>query len=471
MNRLKFCSVAAIVAVFYIIFSAGCKKESFITSPDALMRLSEDTLHFDTVFTTTGSTTQYFKIYNQNNQKLLLSSLQLMGGNASFFKMNIDGLSGTNLTNIEIEPNDSIYGFVTVKIDPTTANLPFIVRDSIKIQYNGNTRFMQLEAFGQNAIFLSNRMVTRDTTWTNNLPIVVLGALTVNEGRTLTINKGTKVYLHADAPLIVNGTLQAVGEKFDSTRITFQSDRIDEPYRNYPGSWPGIYFTTKSINNFLQYCVLKNAYQGIIAENPSTNNVYKVTLDKCILDNIYDVAIGATYSSIAATNCLVSNCGFNLYIQSGGDYIFNNCTFASYGNNFVEHKNAAVTITNSNATNDIRPLNLLMQNSIVYGEGGIVDDEIVVVKKPTTLAFTATLNNVLYKVKTNISADATVNAASKKNQLPQFDSIDVGKRFYNFRLKSTSPAINAGIVATGLDLDGNNRNVNGTDLGCYEKQP
>lgn len=456
------------IAALLILIASSCKKESIITSADALLRLSEDTLHFDTVFTSTGSTTQYFRIYNPNNQKLILSSVQLMGGNSSFFKMNIDGFSGTNLPNIEIAANDSIYGFVTVSINPNAANLPFVVRDSIKINYNGNSRFLQLEAYGQNARFLRNVSVTKDTTWTNTLPIVLLGVFTVNDGKTLTINKGTKVYLHADAPMLVNGTLKAIGEKYDSTRISFQSDRIDVPYKDYPGAWPGIYFTQNSSNNVMQYCIIKNAYQGTIAQSPAAST--KLTLNECILDNIYDVAIGGNNSSIAARNCLISNCGYNLYVTSGGTYSFNHCTFVTIGNSYIDHKNSAVTLSNTNSSNQTNPLTVAIQNSIIYGEGGLVNDEITLAKN-TSAAFNVSLTNVLYKTKADISANATITN-SLKNELPIFDSIDVGKRYFNFRLKATSPCINKGITTGVLtDLDGNARIVgNLPDIGCYEKQ-
>lgn len=295
-----------------------------------------------------------------------------------------------------------------------------------------------------------------------------MGAFTVNDGKTLTINKGTKVYLHADAPLLVNGTLKAIGEKYDSTRISFQSDRIDVPYKDYPGAWPGIYFTQNSSNNIMQYCIIKNAYQGTIVQSPSAST--KLTLNECILDNIYDVAIGGTNSSIAARNCLVSNCGYNLYITSGGTYSFNHCTFVTIGNNYIDHKNSAVTLSNTNSSNQTNPLNITMQNSIIYGEGGLVNDEITLAKN-TTAAFNVALNNVLYKVKNDISANATITN-SIKNELPIFDSIDVGKRYFNFRLKATSPCINKGIATGAItDLDGNARIVgNLPDLGCYEKQ-
>ena len=121
--------------------------------------------------------------------------------------------------------------------------------------------------------------------------------------------------------------------------------------------------------------------------------------------------------------------------------------------------------------NQINPLNITLQNSILYGDGGFVNDEIVLVKN-TTATFNVNLTNVLYKVKTDIpTANATITN-SIKNELPVFDSINTGKPYYNFRLKSTSPCINKGI-ATGLlfDLDGNARTLGGfPDLGCYEKQ-
>ena len=80
-----------------------------------------------------------------------------MGGSSSAYKMNVDGTSGTQFNNIEIEANDSLYVFVQVNINPNANNLPFIVRDSIQISYNGNNRLVQLEAWGQNAHFFRNK--------------------------------------------------------------------------------------------------------------------------------------------------------------------------------------------------------------------------------------------------------------------------------------------------------------------------
>src|SRR4026207_647618 len=126
----------ALVSISVLILFYSCKKDSFITSPDAQVRISADEIKFDTVFTTTGSITQSFKIINENDQRLRLSSIKLMGGNASYFKINADGFVGPEVSSIEIEPNDSVYVFVSVSINQSAANIPFIVKDSIQVNYN-----------------------------------------------------------------------------------------------------------------------------------------------------------------------------------------------------------------------------------------------------------------------------------------------------------------------------------------------
>ena len=132
---------------FFILISVvllfSCRKDSFITGPNANLYTSADTLFFDTVFTTVGSITESFKIFNNNNQKLRLSQVKLSGGAASPFKINIDGTPGPEADDVEIDANDSIYVFVQVNVNPTNATLPFIISDSIQINYNGNNKYVQ----------------------------------------------------------------------------------------------------------------------------------------------------------------------------------------------------------------------------------------------------------------------------------------------------------------------------------------
>src|SRR5690606_10190413 len=141
--RMKQAALTGISLITLFLFA--CQKDYYNTSQDAVLFITADTLRFDTVFTTTGSVTQVFKIRNDNNQKIRLDNIKLEGSDHSGFHINADGYAGPEIKNLDIEAKDSLYIFVSVSVDVNTATLPFIVRDSIRISYNGNSRLVQLE--------------------------------------------------------------------------------------------------------------------------------------------------------------------------------------------------------------------------------------------------------------------------------------------------------------------------------------
>ncbi len=459
-----------IVSIFAIscIFIA-CTKDSFTTSADARLSTSVDSVKFDTVFTSLGSVTKSFKILNNNNQKLLLSKIKLGGGVSSAFKININGTAITEINNIELAANDSMYVFVTVTVNPTVANLPFIISDSILIEFNGRNTKVQLEAFGQNANFIRNGIVLSNVNFTNVIPYVILGALQVASTGSLTINAGTKIYCHANAPILIDGKLICDGTKMQP--IIFTGDRLDLPYSSFPASWPGIYFRATSKDNFLQFTTIKNAYQALVVDAPSTNANPKLILKQCIVDNAFDVGLLLTNTKVVADNCLISNCGSGVYASYGGNYSFTHCTIASYSNNYVLHKKPAIFITDANDNNQTNILNVMLKNCIVYGDAGFVENEIQTRKVGGN--FTVNIDHSLYRAVTADPANASI-VLSLKNINPSFDSIDNAKRIYDFRITKNAAAIgiNKGITTTPLllkDLDDNDRNVGLPDIGAYEK--
>lgn len=443
----------------------SCRKQTFITSADASVLLA-DSVRFDTVFSTVGSITQYFTIINSNDQKLRLSSVKLMGGSTSPYRINVDGIAGIEASNLEMEAGDSIYVFVSVTIDPNSESQPFLVKDSIQVSYNGNQRYVQLEAYGQNAHFLKNHIINTDATWNNDLPYVISGGMLVDEGATLTIEKGCRIYMHANAPIIVDGTLIVNGTKADS--VTFQGDRLDKGYRDLPASWPGLIFREGSHSNNITYAIIKNAYQAVVAAGPSGNAVPKVSLNECIIDNAYDIGVLANGSSIAAVNCLLSNCGANVFLDKGGNYNFTHCTIASYGNSFIEHKRPVVSVSNTDDQQNSYSLNALFRNCIIWGDDGNVEDEIVTTNAGNE-PFEVLLDHSLYKAK-NVSPEITFES-SIANQDPAFDSINNGRRYFDFHIgRNASPAIGAGVAtSTTIDLDARLREGI-PDLGCYRKR-
>lgn len=455
----------------YCCILSSCRKDSFITSQNAQLSTSVDSLKYDTVFTSIGSITQSFKISNLNNQKLLLNTVKLMSGASSSFKININGNPVSEVDNIEVAANDSIYVFVTAKIDPTLTNLPFIVKDSILISFNGNKHFVQLEAYGQNANFLRNRILKSNITWTNNLPYVILGRVQIDSAASLTIEAGCKIFLHANTPFIVDGNLVIKGTK--QKPVIFTGDRQDADYKDLPYSWAGIYFTGSSHDNVLNYTVIKNAFQAVVAEKLSINTSPKLILHQCTINNASDAGLLCVNSNVQADNCLITNCGNNISLTYGGNYTLTNCTVAAYSNNYITHKNPVLAASNFVITGNTTvsaDLNVVFRNCIFWGDTGIVDNEVSVNKQGGN-AFSVIFDHCLYKSTTDPANSISTNCI--KNTDPLFDNTDQTKIAYDFHITANNaPGKDKGIGGTGfaLDLDGNNRSVGITDMGCYEKQ-
>ena len=113
--------------VAVIVLFSSCNKQNVITDSTAMLTLKTDTLTFDTVFTTIGSTTLSFKIHNEHSQSIQVSSIDLAGGDNSQFRLNINGASTNNGVDYTIAANDSMYIHVEVTVEPNEDDLPYIV--------------------------------------------------------------------------------------------------------------------------------------------------------------------------------------------------------------------------------------------------------------------------------------------------------------------------------------------------------
>jgi hypothetical protein len=474
-SKYKFINIALLSAFVIILTGLGtsCKPDGFNTSPNANITTSSDSLQFDTVFVTKGSIIKAFLIYNNNDQKINISSIRLGGGMNSFFKMNVNGLPASNINNIEIPKNDSIYVFVQVNVDPNNALLPYVVRDSVMIGYNGVEKKVQLEAYGKNAVFLKNEIIKVNTTWSNQLPYVIMGGLVIDSFAQLNIPAGTRIFCNANAPIVVNGRLHVQGNNIDTAgRVIFAGDRLDEDYRDLPASWPGIVFTEISNNNVIEGAIIKNAYQALVVNKPVNNTITTVTLRNTVIENAFENGIIAKNAQINLYNCLLANCGNAINITEGGMYTVEHCTLAAYNTKYLLHKNALVFVSNTDnaITASSFALQLQIKNSIIWADvNGIVDDEVKIQKQGNT-PFSVNINNSLYRA-TNTLTNAMLTQ-TVTNTSPLFDSINVSGNYYSFKLKATSPALQKGQTTTlTTDLDNKNRVV-GTapDMGCYELQ-
>jgi len=183
-NNVKFCFI---VILAILLIHPGCKREEddITSDPNAKLTFSTDTVMFDTVFTTLGSVTKRFKVFNLNDKSVTISSIMLSRGTSSPFRINIDGESSTKIENYTVLPKDSFYVFVEVTIDPNSQNLPFIVRDSIVFITNNNFQDIKLISWGQNAHYFKNEIIPCNALWTNELPYVIFDSILIDSSKFL----------------------------------------------------------------------------------------------------------------------------------------------------------------------------------------------------------------------------------------------------------------------------------------------
>ncbi len=485
MKTLKF--LLPILLIIALISS--CKKDVLITDAAAKLNFSADTIMFDTVFTTVGSSTRNLMVYNNHNQKINIANITLATGNNSRFRLNINGKSGRSISNVEIAANDSMFIFVEVTVDPNNATTPFIISDSIIFTTNGNLQNVKLVAFGQNANFiyttpgsLFTGYYPDDTVLKNNLPYVVYGYLPVI--KRLNIDSGCRFYFHANSGIVVfsGATLKINGAL--GHEVYFQGDRLEIEYREVPGQWDEILFSNLdpsnltnpnkpgSKGNVINYAIIKNGSIGIEADTVFNTTDTTLIINNTIIENMSTAGIVGKGTRIIGTNSVFANCANACgALTLGGGYSFRHCTFANYwGLSATQRTTPALLLNNYYRTPDsvyhVRPLDsAYFGNCIVYG---ILDDEVGL--DFHTAAYNYYFDTDLMKQKTAFTGNYTHNLFL--NQDPLFK--DYSALINNYKLGIGSNAIGKGdfnIMNRGTtlinDILGNPRGTT-PDLGAYQ---
>ena len=454
----------------YALGISSCKKPLQFSSGN--LDFSRDTVVFDTVFTTLGSVTKRFKIYNNSNKTLTISQIELVGGANSPFRINVDGLIGTNFADLELEGNDSIFVFVEVTLDPNNGTNPMVIEDRIRFNTNGTDQFVELAAWGQDAYFhysyLSQNIIAfAEGVWPNDKPHVIYGAVVIDSAKTLDIQAGTNIYLHKDAILFVyKGALNINGVL--GNEVTLQGDRLESFYDDVAGQYYGIYFN-QALPSSINYAIIKNGIAGVhLYSEDVSNTSYTLQISNSIITNNSSYGFFIFQGAkVKAENCIIAKNGIHaLAVIGGGDFNFNQCHLLGYGTG--DNVAAAVGISNwySNSLlmqTEISSINEgTITNSVMYGNS---DDELAIDTIPDisiTLDFTFQ-NNL---IKSSVQFTSPIFSSNLWNIEPLLKDVPQN----DFHFWSTSPMNNAGSglypTSNGLDLEGITRAS--PDIGAYE---
>ncbi len=454
-----------IALILFLAVAGSCTPEDEVLTRETGVALlfSADTVQFDTVFTTVGSTTRWLQVYNPQNKAVNVGSVSLATPDNSPFQLWLNGEEGTQFQDVRLRGGDSLLLLVEVTVDPQNANLPFIVKDSIEFSTNGSVQYVNLEAWGQDAYFLKSEIVTRDSTFSNERPYVICDSLRVAPEATLTLAAGTQLYFNDGAGLLVNGTLQASGTPEE--RVVLQHVRGDGAYQDAPGQWQGVYFGPESKNNQLDFTVIRNAVVGATVVSPDNDTVPDLSLNSAVIENMSGFGVLAVAADIDATNTLISNCAAGSVFGLGRAYYrFRHCTLTNEPGSSAREDNEPLLGFDQNYSSSAQltqDFSLRIINCIVWGG---LDNELLFgsFESEGAVGIRLQLLNTIIK-----STDTDLADINFYNQPPQF----VAPQEANYRPDSLSPAIDAGVpLGVERDLNGNLRDVQ-PDLGAYEYAP
>jgi hypothetical protein len=475
---------------FFLICLAGCYEEKFETSAGADLSFSLDTLRFDTVFTELGSATRNFRVYNDAKLPVQISNISLEKQESSSFRLNVDGLTGNRIQDIEIEAQDSIWVFVEVTIDPDLplSVSPFIVDDQIVFETNGNIQKVRLESWGQNANYLPNRSHSNkvsilscdldDLIWDDPKPYVIYGTLLIDSCH-LIIPQGARIYVHGgvannDLGTYNDGIIYTLPEARISIEgslehpVLFRDDRLEE---EYIGLWGGLRFGPQSGPHAISHAVFQNAAIAVTVDSAST-----LEMENVIIESTAGFGLFGRHASVNATNCLFhSNGAASVALTYGGNYRFSYCTVANFGND-----SEGLVLNNFYCTDplclELIRLNTLeseFTNCIIVGSAA---DELLLsdaTPEGEEGYFNYQFNHCIVRV----------NDLVDEENFPDFfdhcvsciewtfaDTLFENQNDYDFHLDSLSIAEQKALPLPGVrfDLEGNLRDFDFPDIGCYE---
>ena len=483
-------------SLLLLVFSSGCRRDTYSTDPKDTLEVSSDTLLFDTVFASVGSVTLPVRILNPHADRIRIDRIFLEQGENSAYRINADGIPGPEITDLELAGGDSLWVFVEVTVDPDDTSLPFVVEDELLVEYNGNFLGVSLVTWGRNAHFHggigSLTALPCDAVWQNDLPHVVYGIVEVEPSCLLTIEEGTQVYVHPKSGILVNrGTLRVEGAL--GSEVVFQGDRLEEDYRDEAGSWGiGLDFEFEtefgvdevtvqrggiwlygSVDSRIDYAILKNGTIGLQVDTVGLAGANSLTLTNTRIFNMSATGLLAQGAVIDGYNNLIYDCGLACAAFTvGGRYRMEHCTFANYWAEGIRSA-PAVFITDwyEAADGSIQERSVAgsrFTNCIVWGNNAELadfDELICDLRNPSASSLfrycAVDVDDELFPV------DMLFNCQT--NDVPPF----VSTSDRDFHLSSNSGAWDGstGSFLIATDLDGLPRAVGLPDKGCFERQP
>jgi hypothetical protein len=470
-----------LIGIILTSFLTSCVNESISTDPLDRLSFSTDTLTIDTVFTSVGSVTRHFKIYNTHSSDIIIAHLDFKNPSQTTYKINVDGVSGTSFKDVRIPANDSLYIFVEATVDPTANTTLFFLDETLLFSSNTNVQPVVLRAWAQDAYFHYGEILAATTTWPVDKPHVIVDksvgksffpGLIIPIGKTLTIPAGAKIHYTTSAGIVCAGTLKCKGTA--TNPVMMRGIRLTNTYIHAAGQWLGLLFLRGSKGNEIEYTTIDESIFGIwmgFQDSFSIDAIKNesradIKIKNSVIKNAYYWAIRSMNNDIKAENSLFFTCTENLcQLALGGKYQFDNCTFF---NEYSDLKKPLLAISNQIYYEPTKQTyTLAMENcqftNCVWASNSYKESIQVVMSSAVDSNYI--FQNCVYRSDSSFKSNRFVDCIITNEN--QFMSLTPDKE--DFQLKVGAKCINAGKV-NGIFLDINDKPRTGIpDVGAYEK--
>ena len=420
-----------------VLLTACTDNDSFSTGTGNLLSFSEDTIRFDTLFSTVPSATQTFWVRNQSGDGIRILTARLERSNQSGYRVNVDGTYLDPVgSDFEVRKGDSILVFVEITTRDNHSLEPQLVEDNLIFTLeSGVEQRVNLRTYSWDAMKMTDLVVTQDTTIESSVPILVYGqGIRVEEGATLTL-RNAEFYFHDGTGIEAHGNVMA-------ENCLFRGDRLDRmfsylPYDRVSGQWKGIKLQSSIGYNHFVDCEIRNAVDAIVCDSTT------LYLYNSVIHNSSGEGLSARHSTVVVDYCQFSNTFGDCLGLYGCEAVVQHSTLAQFYP-FSANRGFALHFMNTK----LMPMTLVCTNTLVTG---YADDVVMQEVSDTTIVCDYHFADCL--LRTPKIDDDSVRLERIIWETPEdsvqgkqhFKTIDEENLFYDFTLDSISPAFQNGI--------------------------
>ena len=423
------------IAIIAVLMTACTDNDSFTVSTGARLSFSEDTIRFDTLFSTVPSATQTFWVRNESSDGIRILTARLERNNQSGYRVNVDGTYLDPVgSDFEVRKGDSILVFVEVTTRENRLEEPQLVEDNLIFTLeSGVEQRVNLRTYSWDAQKLTDLVIRQDTVIESRVPIIVYGqGIRVEQGATLTL-RNTEFYFHDGAGIDALGNVMA-------EKCLFRGDRLDRmfsylPYDRVSGQWRGINLSSSDGYNLFTDCEIRNAVDAVVCDSTT------LYLYNTMVHNSSGEGLSARHSTVVVDYCQFSNTFGDCLGLFGCEASIQHSTLAQFYP-FSANRGFALHFVNTEL-----PMALVCTNTLVTG---YADDVVLGEVADTTVVFDYRFADCLLrtpKVEDEERFERIIWETPKDSVQGKqhFRTVDEDNLYYDFALDSISPAFQNGI--------------------------